>query len=113
VASPLFYDGRLYLIRDGGLISSFEARTGKPYYTQERLNALGSYYASPVAADGRIYLASLPGKLTVLKAGGDQPEVLHQADFGDRIFASPALVGDKLYLRTQTNLYAFSREPVR
>ena len=113
VASPLFYDGRLYLIRDGGLISSFEARTGKPYYTQERLNALGSYYASPVAADGRIYLASLPGKVTVIKAGGDQPEILHQADFGDRIFASPALVGDKLYLRTQTKLYAFGREALR
>ncbi len=93
VASPLFYDGRVYLIRDGGMISSFEARTGKPYYTQERLNALGSYYASPVAADGRIYLASLPGKLTVVKAGGDQPEILHQADFA--------------------NFYAFVREAAR
>jgi hypothetical protein len=60
-----------------------------------------------VAADGRIYLASLPGKLTVVKAGGDRPEVLHEADFGERIFATPALVGENLYLRTQTKLYAF------
>jgi len=107
VASPLFYQDRVYLIRDGGMLSSFDARTGTQYYLQERLEAQGSYYASPVAAEGRIYLASLAGKVTVIKAGGDKPEVLHQADFGDRIFATPALVGQNLYLRTQHKLYAF------
>lgn len=109
VPSPLFYDGRIYFVRDGGMISSLDAKTGKPFYTQERLGAIGSYYASPVAADGRIYLASLPGKLTVLKAGGDKPEILHQAEFGERIFATPALVGDKLYLRTASQLWAFGK----
>src|SRR6185503_17465339 len=84
VPSPLFYDGRIYLVKDGGMISSFDAKTGKEFYVQERLNALGSYYSSPVAADGRIYLASLPGKLTIVKAGGDKPEILHQADFKER-----------------------------
>ena len=43
----------------------------------------------------------------MVKAGGEKPEILHQAEFGERIFASPALGGDKLYLRTQTALYAF------
>jgi outer membrane protein assembly factor BamB len=107
VASPLFYEGRVYLIRDGGMMSSFDAKTGNQYYTQERLEAPGSYHASPVAADGRIYLVSETGKLTVVKAGGDKPEILHQADFGERIVATPALVGDKLYLRTDSKLYAF------
>jgi outer membrane protein assembly factor BamB len=107
VASPLFYDGRVYLVRDGGMMSSFDAKTGKTFYLQERLDAIGSYYASPVAADGRIYVASLPGKLTVVKAGGDKPEILHQAEFGERIFATPALVGDKVYLRTAKHLWAF------
>ena len=111
VPSPLFYDGRLYMVRDGGMLSSFDAKTGNPYYTQERLDADGSYYSSPVAADGRIYAASLAGKLTVIKAGGDKPEILNQADFGERIFATPALVGDQLYLRTQTKLYAFGSAP--
>jgi outer membrane protein assembly factor BamB len=60
-----------------------------------------------VAADGRLYLASLQGMLTVLGAGGDQPQVLHQAAFGERISATPALVGDHLYLRTAGHLYAF------
>jgi outer membrane protein assembly factor BamB len=113
VASPLFYDGRIYLIKNGGMISSFEAKTGKPYYTQERLDAPGNYYASPVAADGRIYIASLPGKLTVVKAGGEKPEILHQAEFGERILATPALVGNKLYLRTQSTLYAFGADASR
>lgn len=109
VPSPLFYDGRVYLLRDGGMVSSLDAKTGKAFYTQERIGAIGSYYASPVAADGRIYLASLPGKVTVLKAGGDKPEILHQADFGERIFATPALVGDRIYVRTANHLWAFTR----
>ena len=107
VPSPLYYQGRVYLVKDGGMMSCFDAATGKPVYTQERLSAQGSYYASPVAADGRIYLFSLNGKATVLKSGGDKPETLHQADFGERIAATPALVGNRLYLRTQTKLYAF------
>jgi outer membrane protein assembly factor BamB len=107
VASPLFYDGRIYLIKNGGMISSFEAKSGKPFYIQERLEAAGNYYSSPVAADGRIYIASVPGKLTVVKAGGEKPEILHQAEFGERIFATPALAGDKLFLRTRSTLYAF------
>lgn len=107
VPSPLFYDGRVYLIRDGGMFSSFDAKTGRTFYLQERVGEAETYYASPVAADGRIYLASLPGKLTVIKAGGDKPEILHQANFGERILATPALAGDRLYLRTQKQLYAY------
>jgi outer membrane protein assembly factor BamB len=107
VASPILYDGRIYLFKNGGMITSLDAKTGRPYYLQERLNALGNYYSSPVAADGRIYVASQAGKLTVIKAGGDKPEVLHQADFGEGIYASPALAEDKLYLRTRSALYAF------
>jgi len=113
VPSPLFYEGRLYLIRDGGMMSSFDPKTGKPFYAQERIGTVGSYYASPVAADGRIYLSSLDGKLSVIKAGGDKPEVLHTADFGERISATPALVGDRLYLRTKTKLFAFGSGPTR
>jgi len=108
VSSPLYYDGRIYLIKDGGMISSFDAATGKPFYQQERLEALGNYYSSPVAADGRVYVASLNGRVTVLAAGGEQPKVLHQADFGQRISATPALVGKSLYLRTASSLYAFA-----
>ena len=60
-----------------------------------------------MAADGRLYVCSLDGKVTVVKADGEKPEILHQADFGERIAGTPAIVGNRLYLRTQTKLYAF------
>ena len=54
VPSPLYYRGHVYLVKDGGMVSCYDAKTGAPAYQQERLNALGNYYASPVAADGRV-----------------------------------------------------------
>src|SRR5262249_40078479 len=63
VSSPLYYRGRVYLVRDGGMVSSFDAKAGTPYYQKERLDAIGHYYASPVAADGRIYFVSLNGRV--------------------------------------------------
>lgn len=110
VPSSLVYKDRLYMIKDGGMVSCFEAKTGKPIYTQERIEARGSYYASPVAADDRIILASLDGKVTVIKAGVEKPETLHTTDFGERISATPALVENKIYLRTKTKLYALGEK---
>jgi outer membrane protein assembly factor BamB len=107
VPSPLYYDGRIYIVKDGGMISSYDAATGEPYYQQERVDAIGNYYASPVAADGHVYVVSLNGRMTVLEAGGAQPKILHHVDFGERICATPALVGKTLYLRTASGLYAF------
>ena len=112
VPSPLLYDGIIYLVKDGGLISAIAAKTGEPVYAQERLGATGSYYASPVAAAGRIYVTSVAGKLTVVKAGGAKPEILHQADFGERILATPVLAGDVLYVRTTSRLYAFGSSEI-
>jgi outer membrane protein assembly factor BamB len=107
VPSPLYYQGRVYIVKDGGMVSSFDAKTGTIIYQQERLNAVGNYYSSPVAADGKIIVASLDGKLTVFAAGGETPKILNQVDFKERIAATPALVDKQLYLRTATALYAF------
>ena len=109
VPSPLYYKGHVYLVKDGGMASCYDAKTGAIAYQQERLNALGNYYASPVAADGRLIVASLDGKVTVFAAGGDAPKILHQVDFKERIAATPALVGNNIYLRTPTSLYAFGK----
>ena len=109
VPSPLYYRDRVYLVHDGGIVSSFDAQDGAAVLSAGALDAIGSYYASPVAADGRIYVASLNGRVTVLAAGGEPPKILHHADFGERISATPALVGNTLYLRTATALYAFGR----
>ena len=109
VPSPLYYKGHVYLVKDGGMASCYDAKTGAIAYQQERLNALGNYYASPVAADGRLIVASLDGKVTVFAAGGDAPKILHQVDFKERIAATPALVGNHIYVRTPTALYAFGK----
>ncbi|MEQ1858321.1 MAG: PQQ-binding-like beta-propeller repeat protein [Chthoniobacteraceae bacterium] len=105
VASPLYFDGRLYTIKNGGLASCYRAKTGEPLYQDHRLDAPGDYYASPIAGGGRIYLASQNGVMLVL-AAGDAPTVLARAEFGEKIMATPAIVGDTLYVRTAGHLYA-------
>ena len=107
VSSPLWYQDAIYFVRDGAVVTCLNARTGDPIYAQERIGRTGNYYASPIAADGRIYFASVPGQLTVVKAGGPKPEILHQADFNSRILATPALADDQVFVRTETHLWAF------
>ena len=92
VSSPLYYEGRLYTVKNGGLASCYDARTGQAFYQDERLEALGDYYASAVAAGGRIYLASEKGVVSVL-ATGDRLQVLARNDLGESVMATPAVVG--------------------
>lgn len=109
VPSSLLYRGKFYMARDGGMVTCLDAKTGKPYYEQERLGALGSYYPSPVAADGRIYICSNDGKFTVI-AAGEKPEVLSRAELGVRSFTTPAIAHDKLYIRTADHLWCFGEK---
>lgn len=108
VPSPLFYRGKIYIVKDGGMISCFNAKSGDPIYEQERVGAIGNYYASPVAADGRIYVASVNGVVSVLDAG-EKPEVVGRTEFKERLAATPAIVDDKLYVRTADHLWAFGK----
>ena len=105
VPSPLYYRSNVYVIKDGGMISCFKAQSGEAVYQQERAGAVGNYYASPVAADGRIYFASVSGVLSVV-AAGEKPEVLGRVDFKERLVATPAIVDNKLYVRTANHLWA-------
>jgi outer membrane protein assembly factor BamB len=86
VPSPLLYRGRLFLVRNGGIVTCLDAVTGKVAY-RARVGAPGAYYASPVAADGRVYLASSEGVVTVISAGKDQLEVLARNELGEDIVA--------------------------
>ncbi len=72
-----------------------------------RVGAPGAYYASPIAADGRIYLASSEGIVTVIAADGEQLKVLSRNEIGEDIVATPAIAGNAIYVRTLRNLYAF------
>ena len=106
VSSPLFYRGRLYTVKNGGLFSCYEARTGKVIYQDERLGAGGDYYSSAVAVGGKIFLASQKGVVLVI-AAADQLEVLARNDLHEQIFATPAILDGTLYVRTVSALHAF------
>jgi len=92
--APLFYQGRLYTILNGGILSWFNASVGTVLY-RERINAPGPYFSAPVAAAGRVYTASSEGIVTVLKSG-DTLEIRARNDLGESIFATPAPVGQLL-----------------
>jgi outer membrane protein assembly factor BamB len=105
--SPLVYDNRLYLIRSGGLLSVIEPATGKRIADRHRLNAGGLYVASPVGANGHIYLVNDAGSFTVLRAG-DTVDVVAQNDLNETVRATPAISGDTFFVRTEKHLWAFA-----
>jgi hypothetical protein len=106
IPAPLIYQDVLYLVKTGGIITSLDPATGRPLKAGRSLDALGEYYASPVAADGKVFLANVEGKITVLKASA-QWEVLGVNDLGDEIHSTPALSGGRIYVRTRGSLYCF------
>jgi outer membrane protein assembly factor BamB len=105
IPSPIFYAGRLYLVRDGGILSCVRTDTGEVVY-RERLGAAGQYSASPVIANGRLYLVSGTGVITVVQTG-DAFTIAHQADLQAAVVATPAIDAHSLYVRTGTALLAF------
>ncbi|QQS46564.1 MAG: PQQ-like beta-propeller repeat protein [Acidobacteriota bacterium] len=107
VPSPLLYQGVYYMVKTGGIITSIDPATGNILKQGRSPGALGEYYASPVAADGKVYLASTEGKISVLKAGAEW-EVLAVNDLGEEISATPALSEGRIYVRTRESLYCFS-----
>jgi outer membrane protein assembly factor BamB len=112
VASAIAYRGQYVMVKDGGIVTAYDAKSGKEVYVQERAAASGSYYASPVAANGHIYLTALnDGAVTVLRAGVAKAEVVAQnPELGERIAATPAIADDTLYIRTAKHLYAFAEK---
>jgi outer membrane protein assembly factor BamB len=108
VPSPLLYDGLLYFIAgNNGMLSCFDAVTGKPQYEAERLPGVMGVYASPVGAGGRVYVAGRDGTALVLRHGPTL-SVLATNKLDDRIDASPAVVGRDLFLRGHRALYCIA-----
>src|SRR5262249_26522168 len=112
VPTGIVYRGQFVMVKDGGLVTAYDAKTGKEVYVQERAGAGGRYYASPVAANGHLYFVTLDdGTVTVLKAGSDTAEVVAKnPKLGERVAATPAIADGVLYLRTDKHLYAFAEK---
>jgi outer membrane protein assembly factor BamB len=110
VPSPLLVEGRLWFTKENqGVLTVLDAKTGAPILDNVRLPGLGSLYASPVAASGRVYFVDRTGKTVVVRQS-DKLEVLATNKLDDEIDASPAAVGKELYLRGEKYLYCIAGE---
>lgn len=102
--SMLYYQGLVYVTNEVGVVLCSDAKTGERVW-QHRLG--GIFFASPVAGDGKIYMASETGETYVLKPGRE-PIVLATNDIGERLIASPAIANGKIYLRSDGKLFAIA-----
>jgi outer membrane protein assembly factor BamB len=106
--SPVLHDNKIYALTDSAMLSCFDALTGKPFYHQQRLPQPDNFKASPIGADGKLYLASENGVVTVVKMG-EKFEVVATNTLTDQFFvASPVVVEGELFLRSSTNLFCIS-----
>lgn len=109
VPSPLLYKDILYLMKEGGVLTALDPADGKVLKQDRIREALGTYYASPVAGDGKIFVVSLEGKVSVVRAGADW-QVLSVNDLGSQCSATPAISQGRLYIRTYEHLYCFGEQ---
>ncbi len=106
VVTPVLVDGVLYTIKEGGIMTSLNADTGE-VYEQERVGDSDRYFASPVAGGDRLVLAGLSGQLSVVTAGQDW-EPLSTVSLDERVWATPAIAGDQVFVRSMDALYCFA-----
>jgi outer membrane protein assembly factor BamB len=113
VSSPLLYDGILYVTKErANLLSTIDARTGEVLIDKVRLPNISNIYASPVGAAGRVYLSSREGTTVVIEHGrGKEMKVLATNQLPEAIDASPAIVGNQLFIRSGSNLYCIEGTP--
>lgn len=109
VASPLIHKDRVYCLKKGGLLTSWELSTGKMDRPM-RLGIGGEFYATPVAIGEILLIAAERGAVIIVSVADKHPEIVAENDFDESIFATPAVVDNKIYLRTAANLYAFGNE---
>ncbi len=105
ISTPLAHGGIVYTV-EKGIVTSLDAETGEMIKRDRIAEGSPKVYASPVAADGKIYIGTLEGSMFVLKAGGEW-ETISSVDLEDEIWASPAIADGHLFVRTRGKLYAF------
>lgn len=110
--SPLLYNGIVYFLKsNNGILSAYDAKTGTPHYRAQRLVDVPNVFASPVGADGRVYLTGADGATLVIKHG-TAFEILATNTLDDGFMASPALVDNEIYLRGAKWLYCIAEKGV-
>ncbi len=109
IVSPLVVNGRMFVVKGGGISSCFRTEDGQPLWSQKRIDNTGEYFASPIYGDGKIYVVGENGYVVVLK---DSPslEILSVNDLGESCLATPAIAGGRIYFRTRTQLLCFEQK---
>jgi len=108
--TPLIYRGLLYVLNNNGIFDAYNLHTGEEVYRQRLPNIGSGFSASPVAADGKIYLSSEDGEITVVAAGNQFRQVAAN-DMGELLMATPALSEGVMYVRSSKSLVAIGRPP--
>ena len=108
VPSPLYHDGHIYYVKNGGILTCLQLATGKRVY-RIRTRGTGTHYASPIIADGKIFSLAGNGQVSVIRLG-PRPAILAVNDLEEETYASPAIVDGVIYIRTHSRLYAFGKK---
>ena len=106
LSSPVVFADQLFVVKKGGIASSFEVSAGKTSWELKRIRNAGDYYASPIAGDGKIFVTGENGFISVLKAGPEL-EILARNDMGDSCIATPAISNGRIFVRTKNSLLCF------
>jgi outer membrane protein assembly factor BamB len=106
IPSPLLFDGVLYVLREGGILTALNPKDGSVLKQGRVEGAVDAYFASPVAAGGKIVTASKDGKVAILKPGAEW-QVASVTDFGEEIWSTPAIGTGQFFVRTNKALYCF------
>ena len=108
IPTPILYRGLFYTLNSNGIITAYEAETGERVY-RARVGTGGAFSASPVAADGRLYIASEDGDVFVARAGREYLEIAHN-EIDEVIMATPAISDGLIVIRTMGHVYGFGEE---
>lgn len=103
----LLYHNILYILRKGGILLTLDPESGRVLREERIKDALGDYFSQPVAGDGKIYIVSKDGAVSVIRAGADWQK-LSSAELDEQVMATPAIAGGRIYLRTAGTLYCFA-----
>ena len=110
VPSPLLHGGLLYFLKsNNGILTCLDVSTGKPHYSNQRLEGIGGIYSSPVGVQDRVYILGRDGVTLVLRHG-DEYNVIAKNTLDDKFDSSPAIAGDEIYLRGYIYLYCIARQ---
>lgn len=104
--SPLLYRDLIYLVKDGGIFSSVDPEAGASHRVDRLRDAIGKYWASPVAGDGKIYTISEDCAISAIKPGAEW-EVIETSGVDGTCFATPAIADGRIYVRSLQAIYGF------